>query len=599
MLGLVLGLTLLLPAPQGQVSEHQAPVGLTVVMVDVGQGDGLVVRAPDGTIHVIDAGPDGQGNARMLPAIDALQPTGYGYTFLSHFHDDHQGGMDEVLARPFLLAYDRGDVRRTNTSNSTTNYLNAAGGRRRMVTLGQVYPLGGGALIRCVAVNGAVDGGWFLETTGATQEENARSMALRLDYRDFSMWFGGDLTGGGNGTPDIESQAALACGDVDVYKVNHHGSNTSTSLNLVSRLDPELAVVSCGQNNPYGHPTTTTVNRLNQAAAVRMLLSTTTGASNVIGFGAAGNITIQTDGVRYRVSAQNGDCLDFWTDEVAASTPAAGPVRISEIQRNPSRVPDTNGEYVEVMTNGPRPLALKGLRLADNTATVTLACNLMLLPGRPVTFQVDGAAARNGGLPLGVPLPFGSLDLGDTSDTVTLQQNGATVDTVAYGSGWPGGSGVAMERRNLLGSASSGNFAAAVATYGAGDRGSPGRRNDADTTPHGVTIDAVADATGILLRGGAIGRAGQFSLLGVAYGSSPGFPFLNMVVPLNFDPLLQLFLGYPGILAVVPGEGYRSLFIPLPAPNALSGVQLWTAHVALDLGALSGAHSAAMPLVVQ
>ena len=71
------------------------------------------------------------------------------------------------------------------------------------------------------------------------------------------MWIGGDLTGGGNSTANVEGPAAFACGDVDVYKVNHHGSNTSTSVNLVATLDPELAIVSCGTANNYGHPTST------------------------------------------------------------------------------------------------------------------------------------------------------------------------------------------------------------------------------------------------------------------------------------------------------------------------------------------------------
>ncbi len=581
MLGCLTALALLLPAAQAP-GEQDAPQGLSVVMVDVGQGDGLLIRAPDGTVHAIDAGQNGRGTAAMLPALDALQPTGYGFTFLSHFHDDHQGGMDEVLARPFLLAYDRGDVRRTNQSQDTTNYLNAAGARRRMVGLGTVYPLGGGATLRVIAVNGLVWGGGGADPTTSAQEENSRSVALRLDYRDFAMWFGGDLTGGGNSTADVESDAALACGDVDVYKVNHHGSNTSTNQNLVTRLDPELAIVSCGSGNPYGHPTTGITNRLNAAAAARALLSTTTGSGSTIGFGAVGNIRIDTDGRRYRVTAQNGDFLDFWTDEMTV-LPAVGEVRISEIQRNPSRVPDTNGEYVEIAATGGRPLGLKGLRLADNSSSITLAANYMLLPGRPLTLQVDGVAARNGGLPLGVALPYGTLDLGDTSDTVSLALGSTTLDQVAYGSGWPGGSGTAMERRSLLATASAANFGPATGVYGLGDRGSPGRRNDADSTPWGTRIDVAIDQAGLTLRGTAIGKGAQLSILGVAYGTSPGFPLLNAHVPLNFDPLLQLFLAYPGMVFPVPGQGYRSVTVPLPPGNPLTGVPLHAAHLVLDL----------------
>jgi hypothetical protein len=413
------------------------------------------------------------------------------------------------------------------------------------------------------------------------------------------MWLGGDLTGGGNSTPDVESPASLRCGDVDVYKVDHHGSNTSTNLNLISRLDPELAIVSAGVDNSYGHPTTTTVNRLVQAAAMRTLLCTTRGSAQLVGFAAPGNIRIDTDGWRYRVTAANGDFLDFYVDEVQASLLAAGDLRISELQRNPSVVPDTNGEYVEVQTVGGRPLALKGLRLQDDGATITLASNVMLVPGRPLLFQVDSNQQRNGSQPLGLGLPFQSLALGDIADSVSLLQGAAVVDQVGYGSGFAGGSGVAAERRDLLAAPAAANFAGAPLVYGPGDRGSPGTANAGDTTSYPVLVDVRTTPGELVLRGTALGLPGHWSVLGVAYGSTPGFPFLGVQVPLNFDPLLQLFLAYQGTVAPLPALGFRSLRIPLPQPSPLLGVPVYAAHVMLDLGTISvPGLSPALPFVM-
>ncbi|HEB54152.1 MAG TPA: MBL fold metallo-hydrolase, partial [bacterium] len=259
LVSLSLSVALLAAAPQG-AGLADPPVGLTIVVVDVGQGDGIVLRAPDGTVHVVDAGPEGQGAMAVVPVVNALQPSGYGYTVDSHFHIDHLGGLDTVLnAFPFATAFDRGDVNRPSNA-SVNDYLSAAGGRRQTIVVGATYALGGGATMTCIAANGAVAGGAYVNPAQA-QEENARSIALRVDYGNFAMWLGGDLTGGGNGTADIETPATLACGDVDVYKLNHHGSNTSTGLNLIANLDPELAIASCGAGNPYGHPTTTIVNR--------------------------------------------------------------------------------------------------------------------------------------------------------------------------------------------------------------------------------------------------------------------------------------------------------------------------------------------------
>lgn len=565
--------------PQG--SEADRPTGLTVVVVDVGQGDGIVVRAPDGRVHVVDAGPNGQGTAAVLPAINALQPASYGFTFLSHFHDDHQGGLDEVLALPFQFAYDRGDVNRPSNPG-VNSYLAAAGARRQTVTLGTIYQLGGGATLRCIALNGNVLGGAFVDPTASAQEENSRSVALRLDYGQFSMWLGGDLTGGASSTADVESPASLSCGDVDVYKLNHHGSNTSTNTNLVTRLAPELAVVSCGAGNPYGHPTTTTVNRLNQAAASRALLSTTTGSAATIGFGVAGDIRIDTDGTRYRATAQNGDFLDFYCDEVVTPTLGVGSVRISEVHRNPNVVPDTNGEYVEVINIGSQPVGLRGLRLSSSTATVTIASNFQLVPGRPMLFQVDGAPSRNGGQPLGQCLPFSSLSLGDTSGGVVLQQNTTTVDSLSWTTGFPGGPGIAAERRDLNAPGSAANYAAAVAMFGSGDRGSPGRGNDADTTVHAVQIAVTTAPSRFTLHGSALDFGYYLSVIGLAYGSSPGIPWGSVLIPLNFDPLFQAALGAPSVLAMMPVLGYRSLTVQLPVPNPVAGIPLFAAHVVLD-----------------
>ena len=582
--------------PQG--SQGDAPVGLTVVIVDVGQGDGIVVKAPDGTVHVVDAGPTGRGISAMLPAIAGLQPTGYGYTFLSHFHEDHAGGLDEVLnALPFTAAVDRGDVNRPTTVN-VTQYVAAAGNRRQFAPLGAVYPLGGGAQIRVIALNGNVLGGAFVDPTASAQEENSRSLTLRLEYGSFAMWLGGDLTGGGSSTADVETPASLACGDVDVYKLNHHGSSTSTSLNLVANLRPELAVVSCGAGNSFGHPTSTVVNRLNQAAAARALLSTTTGSASTIGFGVAGTIRIDTDGRRYRAASAQGDYLDFYCDEVATPALQPGDVRLSELQRNPAIVPDTNGEYVEVVNVGSKPVGLRGLRLVDNSAAVTLASNFLLVPGRPMLFQVDGAPSRNGGQPLGMALPFGTIALGDTSDTVALDRGAVVVDSIAYAAGFPGGSGVAAERRDLLAANTNANWAAAPQVYGPGDRGSPGRGNPSDATTHPVRCGVSIDNGRFTVHGTAFEFPGLFSVLGLAYATTPATPFGGAVIPLAFDPLFQAALGAPGFLAFVPTLGYRSIDVAIPQPNPVAGVPLYAAHIVLDLNLAVPGVSAAVPFVL-
>ena len=91
----------------------------------------------------------------------------------------------------------------------------------------------------------------------------------------------------------------------------------------------------------------------------------------------------------------------------------------------------------------------------------------------------------------------------------------------------------------------------------------------------------------------------MLAVLGVAYGNSPGFPFLGVQVPINFDPLLQLFLAHSGTIAPLPAPGFRSLRIALPHPSPLLGVPVFGAHVMLDLGTLTvPGLSSALPFVM-
>ena len=558
------------------------PGGLKIVVVDVGQGSGLVLRTPDGTIHVVDAGFDGSGTAAMLPIIQSLQPQSFGFTFLSHHHSDHSGGLDEVLnAHPFTLAYDRGDVSRPSNVY-VSRYLAAAGTRRRLPTLGSTIQLGGGVTIRVVAMNGFIAGGGSVPVSGATQEENGRSMALRLEYGDFSMWLAGDLTGGGNGTADVEGPAALSCGDVDVYLVDHHGSNTSSSVTMLNRLSPEVAIASAGPSNPFGHPTINITNRINQPNDAKFMIATSEG-TGTIGFTVVGDATIETDGARYRITAQNGDFQDFFVDETTGPVPTPGGLRISEVQRNPISVSDNNGEYIEIMNTGTEPVALKGLRVSDNGGSFTIGANVALAPGKPFIVAQDGNPSRNAGLPFAMAWPFRELSLGDTSDTIQLRFGSTTIESLAYSAAYPGGNGIAMERRDALSAISPANFSAATAVYGGSDRGSPGRTNDADSTNWPAGVGITQELGGLRYHAAALDQQGQFGLIAMAMGNTPGTPFLNVTVPLTFDPLLQIFLQVPGVLDVVPATGYREMFLPLPAPpHVLQGLTVYLAHVVVD-----------------
>ena len=156
---------------------------MTVVCVDVGHGDGTVIRAPNGIVHVIDAGLDNLGTTAITPVVQSLSPAGYGFTVATHYDVCHIGGLDEVLtAFPFQLAFDRGNENTPNHS-AMTGYLGAVGARRSTVVEGQVIQLGGGATLTVVAVNGRVAGGTIVPVVGTAREENSRSIAMAARLR--------------------------------------------------------------------------------------------------------------------------------------------------------------------------------------------------------------------------------------------------------------------------------------------------------------------------------------------------------------------------------------------------------------------------------
>jgi hypothetical protein len=195
-------------------------------------------------------------------------------------------------------------------------------------------------------------------------------------------------------------------------------------------------------------------------------------------------------------------------------------------------------------------------------------------------------------------LPFGTVALGDTSDTVALDQAGVVVDSIAYTTGFPGGSGVAAERRDLLAANTNANWAAAPQVYGPGDRGSPGRGNPSDATTHPVRCGVSIDNGRFTVHGTAFEFPGLFSVLGLAYATTPATPFGGAVIPLAFDPLFQAALGAPGFFAFVPTLGYRSIDVAIPQPNPVAGVPLYAAHIVLDLNLAVPGVSAAVPFVL-
>ncbi|MHC4379868.1 MAG: lamin tail domain-containing protein, partial [Planctomycetota bacterium] len=562
-----------------------------IYFIDTGQSDATLLISPTGQTFLFDGGDNGDGNSDVVPLLNSLGINQLDYVGVSHYHADHLGGLDEVwnagITTP--VAYDRGFNNLPGTQ-SYGDYANRYSSVRQMVTPGQVVNLGGGVTLTCIVREGDLMGGGSVDISGSSQWENSSSVGWLVEYGDFDMWMGGDLTGGGNGTTNVESSVAPLVGDVDVYQANHHGSRTSSNSTWVNTLQPEFTIVPCGSSNPYGYPKQEVLDRLNTTNLVRPVWCPTDGVGTEGFVDAGGNIHLVTDGDSYTVTAEDGTAFTLSVDEQSPAAPLAGELVISEFHRDPSAASDTDGEWVEIAGTRPGAVSLDGVELRDfGVDNFTFASPILLDQGEEVVVAADGLAGRNGGLRPQMVWPSGDFSLSNGSDTIALEYGATVLDRIDYSSGWPGGSGTATEREDLLGDTNSGNFSAAVANYGNGDEGTPGQTNSADTTVFGgggpleitVLTPPLVGQT-MSMQWDFPGEVGAMYQGFFTLGTTPGYDLGGMHIPANQDRAWLITASFLGWSGVVPAGESFTVFATIPNNPNLHNRQIWCVTYTFD-----------------
>jgi len=253
---------------------------LDIVLLDVGQGDAILVRFPQGTTLLVDTGGFARsqfdvGAKVVAPALRALGVLNLDLLAITHAHRDHIGG-----ARAVLEQFSPGAIwlgRMPPGERSVEELQRSA--EERGVPL--VYPRRGVRLRIDSTVVEILNPGRGVDVTGPAS--NNDSLVLRLVYRDRSVLLTGDLEG------DLESVLVREGREIaaDVLKVGHHGSRTSTSPPFLARVHPRLGLISVGAGNPWGHPNAAILARLT-AARVAVLTTERDGAVGVSTDGVSG-----------------------------------------------------------------------------------------------------------------------------------------------------------------------------------------------------------------------------------------------------------------------------------------------------------------------
>jgi competence protein ComEC len=226
---------------------------LTVSFIDVGQGDSILIQN-DGEAMLIDAGENDKGtdvvNYLNSQGADSLK-----YAVGTHPHSDHIGGMDTVLenipTETFIcpsVDYD---------TKTWQDVLNTANDKNTEIVYGKPYD--------SYTVGEATFTIFAPDSNSVYSDLNNYSIVLKLEFGENSFLFTGDAE-------EISETEMVSSGydlKADVLKVGHHGSSSSTSEAFLNQINPEYAVISCGENNEYGHPHKETLSKLSNVNVLR------------------------------------------------------------------------------------------------------------------------------------------------------------------------------------------------------------------------------------------------------------------------------------------------------------------------------------------
>ena len=217
---------------------------LNIFFLDVGQADSSLIVYNDMSM-LIDAGNVNDGD-KILEGIKKLGLKDIDYVIGTHIHEDHMGGMKKIVD-----GIDIGKIYMPYNDSSTTKYykelLKSIQSKDMMIEEALVGDK--------IKFTDKIEAEIMAVDNTQPEDENDASIVVQITYGEMEYLFMADAT------TKVEKNRVWE--DVDVLKVGHHGSNTSSSKSFLESVDPEISIISVGKENSYGLPKDTIIKRLN------------------------------------------------------------------------------------------------------------------------------------------------------------------------------------------------------------------------------------------------------------------------------------------------------------------------------------------------